>query len=105
MVDENKKKEKRKQKQTEMSKRKKMLRKITRNEVKGKRFLKKSIDVEQIKKEIKEKEKKEKHIRVNYDWLIDFNGMSTHLGLFYASRLENCIHYTFIVTYSYVVGS
>ena len=24
--------------------------------------------------------------------MIDFNGMSTHLGLFYASRLEICIN-------------
>ena len=28
--------------------------------------------------------------------LIDFNGMSTHIGLFYALRLGNCVHYTFI---------
>ena len=25
------------------------------------------------------------------NWLIDFNGRSTHLGLFYASRLENSV--------------
>ena len=32
-------------------------------------------------------------------WLIDFNSMSTHPGLFYAMRLENCIHCTYIVTF------
>ena len=29
---------------------------------------------------------------VNIDWFIDFNGMSTHLGLFYAKWLGNHIH-------------
>ena len=26
------------------------------------------------------------------DWLVDFNGMSTHVGVFHAERLGNCIH-------------
>ena len=30
------------------------------------------------------------------DWLIDSNDMSTHLGLFYAKRFGNYVHYTFI---------
>ena len=29
--------------------------------------------------------------------LIDFNSMSTNRGLFYAKRLENCIHYISIL--------
>ena len=27
-------------------------------------------------------------------WLIDFNGMSTHLGSFHAQRFRNCVHCT-----------
>ena len=30
------------------------------------------------------------------DWLIDFNSMSTHLGLFYDKQLGNQIHCMFI---------
>ena len=37
-----------------------------------------------------------------YNYMIDFNGMSTCLGLFYAERLENPIHCTF---YLYFLGS
>ena len=37
--------------------------------------------------------------RCLFDWLIDFNGMSARLGLFYAERLENCFHCTFIFTF------
>ena len=33
------------------------------------------------------------------DLLIDFNDMSTCLGLFYAEKLENCVHCTFIITF------
>ena len=39
-----------------------------------------------------------------YGWLIDFNGISTHLGLFYASRLGNHIHCMFIITFLLVVS-
>ena len=35
--------------------------------------------------------------------LIGFNGMSTLVGLFYASRFENYIHCKFIFTFFYVV--
>ena len=31
-------------------------------------------------------------------WLIDFNGISTCLKLFYAKRFGNCVHYTFRFT-------
>ena len=34
-----------------------------------------------------------------YDWLIDFNGMSTRLGLFYTKMLRNCVHCTVIFTF------
>ena len=30
------------------------------------------------------------------DWLIDFNGVSTHLGLFYTQKLRNHLYSTFI---------
>ena len=33
--------------------------------------------------------------KINY-WLISFNGMSAHVGLFYAYRLGNRIHCMFI---------
>ena len=36
-------------------------------------------------------------------WLIDFNNMSTHLGLFYSKRFRNLIHYMFIFTFFGVV--
>ena len=36
-----------------------------------------------------------KHI----DWLLDINAMSTLLVLFYAQRLGNCTHCTFLFTY------
>ena len=32
----------------------------------------------------------------SFDWLIDFNGMSTHLELFYGTSLRNHVHSTFI---------
>ena len=32
--------------------------------------------------------------------VIDFNCMSARLGLFYKKRLENRVHYTFIITFS-----
>ena len=32
-------------------------------------------------------------------WLINFNGMSTRQGLFYALRLENYVHCMFIFTF------
>ena len=38
-------------------------------------------------------------------WLIGFNGMSTHLGLFYAKRFENCRQCTFVFTFFRVVVS
>ena len=38
-----------------------------------------------------------KHLEI--DWLTDFNCMSTHLGLFYALRLGNRVHCTFIFTF------
>ena len=31
-------------------------------------------------------------------WVIDFDGISTHLGLFYAKKLENCVHCSYIST-------
>ena len=33
------------------------------------------------------------------DWLLDFNSNSTSLGLFYAKRLGNHIHWTFVFTF------
>ena len=33
------------------------------------------------------------------DWFIYFNFKSTYLGLFYAERLGNCAHCTFIFTF------
>ena len=33
------------------------------------------------------------------DWLIDFNGMSTHFELFYVWKWGSYVHYTFIFTY------
>ena len=38
------------------------------------------------------------------DSLINFNGMSTCLGLFYAQRLENCVLCTFICTFFCIVA-
>ena len=41
-------------------------------------------------------------------WLIDFNGMSTRLRLFYAWRLENCVHWTLflkVFAHSYMITS
>ena len=35
--------------------------------------------------------------------VIDFNGISTCSGLFYAKRLGNHIHYTFIFTFLHTV--
>ena len=32
-------------------------------------------------------------------YLVDFNGISTHLGLFYSLKLGNCVHCTFIFTF------
>ena len=34
-----------------------------------------------------------------YSWFIDFNGMSTCLGLFYTERLRNHVHCAFISTF------
>ena len=34
-----------------------------------------------------------------FNWLINFNVMSTRLGLFYAQKLGNCVHCTFIFTF------
>ena len=31
--------------------------------------------------------------------LIDFNGMTTHLELFYVERLRNCLHCTLIIPF------
>ena len=36
---------------------------------------------------------------INKDWNIDFNGMSTHLELFYVKRLRYCVHFTCIFTF------
>ena len=33
------------------------------------------------------------------DLSIDFNGMSTYLGLFYSVSCGNCVHCTFIFTF------
>ena len=50
----------------------------------------------------KEKEKKKKKLchkgawKMFEDRVIDFNGMSTHRGLFYAKRLEDHIPYMFL---------
>ena len=35
----------------------------------------------------------------DYDWLIDFNGMPTSLGLFWAERLRTHEHCTFVFTF------
>ena len=35
----------------------------------------------------------------SFPWLIDFNGISTWLGLFYVQRLRNHIHYMSICTF------
>ena len=35
-------------------------------------------------------------LRLFSDWVIDFNGTSTHLGLFYAQSLGNCNHCMYI---------
>ena len=32
-------------------------------------------------------------------WLLDFNGMSTCLQLFYAQKLGNCVHCMYIFTF------
>ena len=36
--------------------------------------------------------------------IIDFNGMSTHLGLFYAEKWVNCIHCMFIYPRGFFLG-
>ena len=38
-------------------------------------------------------------VGVNFDWVIDFNGMSTHLGLFYTKSLRNSIHCKLIFSF------
>ena len=40
-----------------------------------------------------------------FDLLIDFIGISTRLGLFYAKTLGNCVYCTFILTFFRVVVS
>ena len=35
------------------------------------------------------------------DWLVNFNGMSTRLGLFYAEKLWNLVHRKFICAFLY----
>ena len=34
-----------------------------------------------------------------HSWLIDFNGISNYLVLFYAKWLEKCVHFSFIITF------
>ena len=37
---------------------------------------------------------KRKNTREKKDWLVDFNGISTSLGLVNSSKLEDCVNYT-----------
>ena len=40
-----------------------------------------------------------KHMCMHTKVLINFNGMSIYLGLFWGYKLGNCVHYTFIFTF------
>ena len=65
---------------------------------KGRRRVKEYEDI-QRKEKTHVREKKKRRKKRAKDGLIDFNGMSTYIELFYAYSFRNCIHCMFILIF------